>query len=572
MRTTTDQTIARPARKFVSEQLAINSWGDLENYYSQLLQRELNSVADLKQLLADRSELDKIVEEDYRWRYVHQTCDTENKAFTEAYEKFLNEILPHLMNVGNDLNKKIAGSAYFDELETDRFFVYKRNLKSALELFRAENIPLKQQEQLRAQEYGQAIGAMTIEHNGEEYTMPQAGKFLQHPDRELRQTIFQKINARRLQDKDKLNALFDDLLKIRQQIAINAGFSNYRDYKLAELGRFDYGVAECEQFHESIHATVVPLLNDMHADRQKKLGLDVLKPYDTEVDPSGKPALNPYQTEEEFTERSIACLDTVDRFFADCISIMHNMKYLDLSSRKGKAPGGYNMEMPEMGVPFIFMNGAGTQRDVETMVHEAGHAVHSFLIRDLEYNFDQDITSEIAELASMSMELLTHEGLKEFYSEEDRQRAIVTHLQGIISSLCWIALIDKFQHWIYTHPSHTAEEREKTWIEFYTDFSSSVADWSDYENFRSAMWQKQLHLFEVPFYYIEYGIAQLGALGVFRNFKRDAAKAVQDYKAALKLGYTRPLPELYKTAGVPFDFSRAHVQELMDFVKSEMPK
>lgn len=571
MKTTTDRIIERPKRHFVSENLAINDWADIEPYYTQLQQRELNSAADLKQLLADRSELDKIVEEDYRWRYVRQTCDTENKAYTEAYEKFLTDILPHLMKVGNDLNQKIAGSPFFAELDADRFFVYKRSLKSALELFREANIPLKQQEQLRAQEYGQAIGAMTIEHEGKEYTLPQAGKFLQNPDRALRQSIFEKINARRLQDKDKLNALFDDLIKLRHQIALNAGFANFRDYKLAELGRFDYGVAECEQFHESIKATVVPLLNQLHETRKQQLGVDSLKPYDTDVDPSGKPALSPYQTEAEFTEKSIACLDRVDRFFADCISIMHNMKYLDLSSRKGKAPGGYNMEMPEIGVPFIFMNGAGTQRDLETMVHEAGHAVHSFLIRDLEYNFDQDITSEIAELASMSMELLTHDGLKEFYSDDDRTRAITTHLQGIISSLVWIALIDKFQHWIYTHPGHSAEEREQTWVTLYTEFSSAVVDWSGYENFRAAMWQKQLHLFEVPFYYIEYGIAQLGALGVFRNFKKEPNQAVENYKNALKLGYTRPLPELYKTAGVPFDFSRAHVQELMDFVKSEMP-
>jgi oligoendopeptidase F len=357
---------------------------------------------------------------------------------------------------------------------------------------------------------------------------------------------------------------------LRHQIALNAGFTNYRDYKLAELGRFDYGVKECEQFHDSIRETVVPLLNGLHKQRKAKLHVDPLRPYDTDVDPSGKPALNPYQTEEEFIEKSIACLNSVDHFFADCVSIMHNMNYLDLSSRKGKAPGGYNMEMPEIGVPFIFMNGAGTQRDVETMVHEAGHAVHSFLVRDLEYNFDQDITSEIAELASMSMELMTHDGLQEFYSEEDMQRAIQAHLQGIITALPWIALIDKFQHWIYTNPNHTAEERENTWNAFYTEFSSSVVDWSGYEQFRNIFWQKQLHLFEVPFYYIEYGIAQLGAIAVFRNYKNDPKTAIQNYKNALRLGYTRPLPELYKTAGVQFNFSRAYVQELMDFISSEL--
>jgi oligoendopeptidase F len=567
MKTTTDQIITRPARKFVAENLVIETWDNLELYYTQLTQCVISSTDELKQLLADRSELDKIVEEDYRWRYVRQTCDTENKLYTEAYEKFLNDILPYLMKAGNDLNKKIADSPFFDQLDKERFFIYKRSLKNDLALFREENIPLKQQEQLRSQEFGSTTGMMTIEHEGKEYTLPQAGKLLQNPDRELRKTIFEKINERRLKDKDKLNALYTELIQLRHQIALNAGFSNYRDYKLAELGRFDYGVKECEQFHESIKATVVPLLNELHKEKKEKLGVESFKPYDTEVDPSGKSALNPYQAEDEFIEKSIACLNTVDRFFSDCISIMHNMKYLDLSSRKGKAPGGYNMEMPEIGVPFIFMNGAGTQRDVETMVHEAGHAVHSFLIRDLEYNFDQDITSEIAELASMSMELMTHDGLNKFYSEEDRQRAIKTHLQGIINALPWIALIDKFQHWIYTNPDHTAEEREKKWNEIYPDFSSSVVDWNSYEHFKNIIWQKQLHLFEVPFYYIEYGIAQLGAIAVYRNYKNNPGKAIQDYKNALTLGYTKPLPEIYKAAGVQFNFSNEYVQELMGFLK-----
>ena len=393
---------------------------------------------------------------------------------------------------------------------------------------------------------------------------------MQNENRELRKTIFEKINNRRLQDRDKLNHLFSELIQIRHTIALNAGFQNYRDYMFAELGRFDYNVEACEQFHEAIKTEVIPLVKQIFQKRKQQLKASALYPYDLDVDPENLPALKPFSTQEELIEKSVTCLNSADPFFAECISIMNNMQYLDLNSRKGKAPGGYNMTLPEIGVPFIFMNAAGTHRDVETMVHEAGHAVHSFLMRDLPYNFDQEISSESAELASMSIELMTFDGLGAFYNEADKQRAIQTHLEGIITMLPWIALIDKFQHWVYTNPNHTNEERENKWASFQSELSSDVVDWMNYEDFRKTMWHRQLHLFEVPFYYIEYGIAQLGAIAVWRNYKRNKQKAIQDYKQALSLGYTKSIPETYKAAGVEFNFSRDYVKELMNFLKMEV--
>jgi oligoendopeptidase F len=429
---------------------------------------------------------------------------------------------------------------------------------------------LSQQTQIKAQEYGSAIGAMVIEHDGNEFTMPQAGVFLMNEDRSLRKTIFEKINNRRLQDHDKFNQLYSELIQLRHQMALNAGYSNYRDYMFAELGRFDYNTEACEQFHEAIKTEVMPLVNQIHQKRKAAMKLESLKPYDLDVDTSGQPPLKPFTTQEELIEKSIQCLNKVDPYFGECISIMNNMEYLDLSSRKGKAPGGYNMSLPEIGVPFIFMNAAGTHRDLETMVHEAGHAVHSFLVRTLPYNFDQDFTSEIAELASMSMELMTFDGLDAFYNEADKKRAIQSHLEGIITMLPWIAIIDKFQHWVYLNPTHSIEERENKWMEIHQEFSTDVLDWSGYETYRKMNWQRQLHLFEVPFYYIEYGIAQLGAISVWKNYKENKQQAIQDYKNALKLGYTKTLPELYETAGIQFNFSAAYVKDLMDFLKSEL--
>lgn len=564
------KTISRNKRKYLSEDLIVNTWEDIESYYDELSNRSINNKEELLKWLSDRSETDAVVDEEYRWRYIRQTCDTENEMHVKVYENFIEHIMPKWMSVSNQLNKKIAASEFLKELDQDRFFIYLRNLKAQLELFREENIPLSQQTQLLSQEYGSIIAAMTIEHEGNEYTLPQAAVFLQNQDRTLRKIIFEKISKRRFQDRDKLNKLFDDLLKIRHQMALNAGFNNYRDYMFAEMGRFDYDVTACEQFHEAIKTEVIPLVREIHQKRKQQLKVEQLFPYDLEVDAENLPALKPFETQEELIKKSVECLEEVDPYFAECISIMDNMSYLDLNSRKGKAPGGYNMTLPEIGVPFIFMNAAGTHRDLETMVHEAGHAVHSFLMRTLPYNFDMDISSEMAELASMSMELMTFDGLDAFYNKADKKRAIETHLEGIITMLPWIALIDKFQHWIYTHPNHSSEERENKWLEMHTALSSDVIDWSPYEAFRKSFWHKQLHIFEVPFYYIEYGIAQLGAIAVWRNYKQNKHKAVEEYKKALELGYTKSIPEMYKTAGIAFNFSKEYVKELMDFLKNEL--
>lgn len=565
-----EQTIQRRKRNFIPETLKVEDWKDVNSYYTELAERTIGNKDDLLRWMADRSELDAIVDDEYRWRYIHQTCDTENEVYKSAYERFIQDIMPNWMNISNTLNKKITASPFIEELDKKRFFVYLRNLQAQLALFREENIPLSQQIQLLSQEYGSTIGAMTIEQEGKEYTLPQAAVFMQSQDRNTRKTIFEKTNQRRLQDKEKLDRLFDELLRIRHQMALNAGFENFRDFMFAELGRFDYDVAACEQFHHAIKTEVIPLVNEIYTKRKNELSVDALFPYDLDVDTLNRPALHPFQTQQELVDKSIVCLQSVAPYFADCISTMDKMKYLDLESRKGKAPGGYNMTLPEMGVPFIFMNAAGTHRDLETMVHEAGHAVHSFLMRTLPYNFDQEIPSEVAELASMSMELMTFDGLHAFYNEADRKRAIETHLEGIITMLPWIALVDKFQHWIYTNPTHTAAERDAKWLELHQTLSNDIVDWDGYEHFRKSIWQKQLHIFEVPFYYIEYGIAQLGAIAVWRNYKQDKNNAIAAYKKALQLGYTKPIPDIYKNAGIEFNFSKEYVKELMTFLKAEI--
>jgi oligoendopeptidase F len=412
---------------------------------------------------------------------------------------------------------------------------------------------------------------MTVEVDGKEYTLQQASKFLEHPDRGMRESVYRKINERRLQDKDALHALFGQLVGKRDQLSRNAGFANFRDYKFVEMGRFDYAPSDCYAFHEAVETHVLPLVNEIYARHAGKLGVDILRPWDTEAEPAGITPLRPFRDGSELLDKTIACFRKMDPFFADCLVRMREMRHLDLDSRKGKAPGGYNMPLAESGAPFIFMNAAGQMSDVTTMIHEGGHAVHSFLAHPLELSAFKEYPTEMAEVASMAMELFSMDHWEVFFdSEEELKRAKRHQLERVITIFPWISTIDSFQHWVYEHPNHTVEERTDAWKRILGRFTSSSIDFSGLDNFREVSWQRQLHLFEVPFYYIEYGIAQLGAIGMWKQYKENPRSAIDNYITALAKGGTQTLPELYKTAGLPFDFSPARMKELMDLVRSEL--
>lgn len=369
-----------------------------------------------------------------------------------------------------------------------------------------------------------------------------------------------------------LDELYTELIHLRHQIAVNAGFENYRDYKFEELGRFDYTKEDCFDFHRAIKEEIVPIVKEFYAKQAKQLGKDKLNPWDTEVDPLGRAPLKPFTTGEDLLQKSIQVFDKVDPYFGDCLRKMEEINHLDLESKEGKSPGGYNYPLYEIGIPFIFMNAVGTHRDMVTMLHEGGHAVHSFLSRDLKLTGFKTLPSEVAELASMSMELITMDYWNIFFeNEEDVHRAIEEQLETVLKILPWIATIDEFQHWVYEHPTHPVEERHEKWMSLLEDYGTGIVDWSGYEEFQRISWQRQLHLFEVPFYYIEYGMAQLGALSVWKNSKIDFKNAVDNYKNALKLGYTKSIPEIYKTAGIRFDFSQMNVKELAEFIKKALP-
>ncbi len=563
--------IQKLPRHFLPADFAITNWEGLEPYFRNLDERVINSLPDLEQWLKDASELEAVISEDACWRQIKMTCDTENKELEEAFTFFMMEIQPKIQPYSDKLNKKLVDSPFTKELDQKKYFTYLRNVRKNIELFRVANIPLQAELSVMQQQFGVISGKMTVEVNGQEYTLQQAAKFLEDPDRNIREDVYHKINGKRLQDKKELNDLFSSLLKKRHQVALNTGFENFRDYRFAELGRFDYSKEDCYQFHEAVKLHVMPLVNQIYEIKKKKLGLDTLRPWDVEAEPAGIQPLRPFKNGGELTEKTIACFDELKPFFGDCLRKMKTMGHLDLESRKGKAPGGYNCPLAESGAPFIFMNAAGQLDDVTTMVHEGGHAIHSFLAHELELTGFKEYPTEIAEVASMAMELFSMNHWYVFFDDkEELKRAKEQQLERVITIFPWIATIDKFQHWIYENPDHTEEERAAQWVSILEEFSSPVIDFSGLDEYRKFAWQRQLHLFEVPFYYIEYGIAQLGAIGLWQQYKQDSEAAIKNYITALKLGGTKTLPELFKAAGLQFDLSPAHIQQLMLFVKQEL--
>jgi oligoendopeptidase F len=565
--------IQKLSHQFLPTDAVLTNWEGLEPYFKTLLAQDLDSVATLEKWLQNLSELEAFISEDACWRQIKMTCDTTDKSLEESFNFFCMEIQPKMQPYADALNKKLIDCPYTAELNQSAYFTYLRSVKKSIELFREENIPIQAELSVLQQQYGTIAGKMTIQFKEQEYTLQQAAQFLESPDRAIREEVYLKIQERRLQDQTSMHDLFTSLIQKRNQVALNAGFANYRDYKFQELGRFDYAKEDCFQFHEAIKLHVLPLIDKIYARKKKKLGLTTLKPWDTEAEPAGTAPLKPFTDGADLYKKSVACFEKLNPFFADCLRKMNDLKHFDLESRKGKAPGGYNCPLAESGAPFIFMNAAGQMSDVTTMVHEGGHAIHSFLAHPLSLTAFKEYPMEMAEVASMSMELFTMNHWQSFFdNEEDLNRAKEHQLERTITIFPWIAIIDKFQHWVYENPMHTIEQRTASWKNIVAEFSTDSIDYSGLDLYRAIGWQRQLHLFEVPFYYIEYGIAQLGAIGMWMQYQKNPTEALENYMNALSLGGTKTLPELYKTAGIEFNFSPDYVKNLMDFTNQELEK
>jgi oligoendopeptidase F len=572
-----DALPAHKPRRFVPEQIDLGDWAQLAPLFDKLQTRasECKSIAELESWVLDWGELSAALDEESSKRYIAMTCHTDNAQAEKAYLHFVEKIDPELKPRQFELEKiYIRRKEELTRSKTngsDRYFVFDRDVKSHIELFRPENVPLETEEAKLSQQYQKLSGSLTVIFRGEERTLVQMGRYLEEPDRALRKEAWEVVANRRLQEADKFEEIFDKQIKLRQQIAKNAGFDNYRDYAFRRLGRFDYAPEDCAKFHDAVEKEIMPVVRELQAERRKKMNVESLRPWDLAVDPLNRPPLKPFKEVGEMVSRTQNIFNHLDRELADGFQRMQTLRLLDLANRKGKAPGGYQSTLAESRAPFIFMNAVGLQRDVETILHEAGHAFHALATRDEDLYAYRGAPIEFCEVASMSMELLGNEFLEEFYSGPDANRARRTHLEGILGIFPWIATVDAFQHWIYTHPGHTRAARSLAWLELMDRFGGEV-DWTGYDKSRAYLWHRQLHIFLHPFYYIEYGIAQLGALQVWANSKRDKAKALNEYKSSLALGGSRPLPELFKAAGSPFDFSAKTIKPLVELTQKELAK
>ncbi len=553
------------------QNIKIHSWHDIQPLFEELLNRKINSYSEYLNFILEWNMLLTIISEDSGWRYINMTCHTQDENFKQEYLDFVTQIQPHLQIMQDKINRKTFESSYFKSLSDNEYSLFKKNIQKDIELFRDENVPLFTKIQELQQKYAEISGAQTIVYEGKTLTLQQASVYLKKLDRKQRKEVYYLINERRLQDENTMNELLNELIQLRHRVAVNAGFSNFRDYMHKALGRYDYTVDDCKKFHKSIEKSVVPVIENIHQIRQNKLNLvNDYYPYDTQVDMYGLEPLKPFVTEEEFLQKSIQCFEQIDSFFANCLKEMHAQKRLDLSSRVGKAPGGYQYPLYQSGVPFIFMNAVGLHRDLVTLMHETGHAVHFFLNNHYPILDFKSPPSEVAELASMSMELITMEHWEVFFPDKkDLMRAKQQQLESVIDALPWIAAIDKFQHLLYENPNHSIDERYEYWISTIEKLSSKSIKYDGLEKFLKIKWQAQLHIYEVPFYYIEYGFAQLGAIAIWRNYKQNPKKALEQYKAALSLGNTKSISEIYTTAGIQFDFSENYIKSLIDFLWKE---
>ncbi len=565
---------AHKPRRFVPREIDLGDWGQISPLFDQLETRAkaCSSAADLERWLLDWSELNAALDEESSRRYIAMTCHTDNAEAEKAFLHFVEHVEPQLKPRQFKLAQTYVAQPLRARLPKERYQVFDRDTQVQVELFREENVPLETEEAKLSQQYQKLSGSLTVQFRGEEKTLIQMGRYLEEPDRPLRQEAWELVANRRLQEAEKFEDIFDQLVKLREQIAKNAGFANYRDYAFRKLGRFDYTPADCVQFHQAVEQEIMPVLRELAGGAEAAAWRGNAAALGPGGGPAGPPAAAPVRAggpdglahagDFRATRRATWRQDS-----SGCSSL----RLLDLANRKGKAPGGYQATLAEARVPFIFMNAVGLQRDVETILHEAGHAFHALATRDEDLHAYRSAPIEFCEVASMSMELLGNEFLEQFYAAPEANRARRTHLEGIVNIFPWIATVDAFQHWIYTHPGHTRAERTAAWLELMDRFGGEV-DWSGYEAARANLWHRQLHIFIHPFYYIEYGIAQLGALQVWANSKRDKAGALNHYKHALALGGSRPLPELFAAAGCKFEFSRKTMAPLVGLVRGELEK
>ena len=557
---------------FVPDYLDGSSWESIEPLMNDLRDRKLSCSNCLETFIADRSSLSEVISEARARLYIDMTCHTDDEEIQKSWMQFVENVQPKLSEYSDILNRRLVEHESLDDLP-ERFGILVKGIKTDIAIFREENIPLSTRATKLVTEYNEICGAQMVEFDGEQKTFAQMAIYFENTDRKIREDAWKAVSERRFEDNERVSEIYDELIQIRHKMATNAGFEGFQQYMFASMHRFDYSIEDCLEFHESIETVCQPLRHRTDGERMRDLGIDSLRPWDMGVDVKGRPPLQPFNDVQEMVDGCSRIFHNMSEELGNYFDQLDANDCLDLDSRKGKAPGGYQYYLQKSRLPFIFMNAAGTQRNIETMIHEAGHAFHSFYSGHLDLIHERDSPIEFAEVASMSMELLTHPHWEEFYDNKDADRARRKHLEDIISFMPWMATIDAFQHWVYANPNHSREERAEKWLELGERFGPKV-DMTGFEDIHKVSWQRQGHLFGVPFYYVEYGIAQLGALQMWKYHRRDTQDALDRYKAGLSLGYTRGLTELFQASGLELSFSESYVGELIgeiDEALAELP-
>ena len=545
-------------------------WENLAKLYDELKERELSSREDLEHWLKDESELYAVVAEERSLRRVRNTTQTDNQEYERAFLQFVQELEPKVKTARFEMDKKFVSCPARDTLPKDFYMVMIRSRRNSVAVFRPENVELERRDSELSTKYERISAAMTVDFRGEERTLNQMARFYDDVDRKIRMEAWELSEKRRLVDVDALDQIYEEQIKIRTSVAKNAGFVNFRDFAFRRLERFDYTPKDCYDFYDAVEKHFVPLRRELDRQRMVKLGVETLRPWDTSVDPQGRPPLRPFNSADELVQGCLKVFLKVDPLFAGYFSRLVELNLLDLESRKGKRPGGYQSVFTEMRLPFIFTNAVGRDQDVRTLCHEAGHSFHTFLLREKDYPFDyvDSFGSEIAEVASTTMELISGDHLEGvFYNAEDTRRSNQAEYSQMVWLFCWVATIDSFQHWVYTHPNHSREERKREWVRLFRKFLGTES-WESYEEPERNRWQRQLHLFEYPFYYIEYAIAALGALGIWTRYNREPKEALVAYKRALSLGGSKPLPEIFAAADLPWGFGASNLKGYADELRA----
>ena len=566
----TDEKIIKKPRLYYDQNFDINDWGVIKKYLDELLEFPLQSADDLIKLLEKSGELNDILSEEMAWRYITMTRYSDNSENSKKFNDFYANIISKSAPYDFKLKKKFYESQYKDELDKKKYAHLIKIISNDIELFREENIPLNIKEKELTSKYGEQFSGLTVTYKGKEKTFSQLSIYQKDPDRAVREETWRLKMDRMLKEKDFFDKIFDEMKELRIKQAKNADFDNYRDYMHMSKGRFSYTPDDLLEFHNAVEKEVMPFLRELSEERKQKLNIKSLRPWDMAVDTDGR-RLKPFENTDEMLDKAIDILYKIKPVFGLRLNMMKNSEFLDLENRKGKSPGGYNYPLQETGAPFIFMNAVGQHRDVVTLLHESGHAMHTFEMKDIKIDAYKDTPSEVAELASMAMEMISMNEWDKYYKDEkDLKKAKRDQLIGALKFLPWCMTVDAFQHWIYTNPNHTVKERDDYFCSLLDRFSVGI-DRTGLEKYSPITWMFQLHIFEIPFYYIEYGMSQLGALSIYKNYKENGSeKTLEDYINFLRLGYTKPVNELYKTAGIEFDFSQTHIKELVNFVRLEL--